>query len=107
MGIHENASSSSLKVESNLSAAPFNVFQRIEKKKLLMNWVVCIKFQGLKMFLIFFSIREKKKARVKLRQNERFSVFFPPIVDLFDLSKSVPQGWPAHFGKTHTGIICD
>ena len=32
MGIHENASSSSLRVESNLSA-PFNVFQQIEKKK--------------------------------------------------------------------------
>ena len=43
-------------------------------------------------FNSFSSIREKKKARVKLRQNERFSVFFPPIVDLFDLSKSVPQG---------------
>ena len=96
MGIHENASSSSLKVKSNLSAAPFNVFQRIEKKKLLMNWVVCIKFQGLKMSLIFFlsSIRENRKARVKLRKNKRFSVFFPPIVDLFDLSKSVRQGWP-------------
>ena len=60
MGIHENASSSSLRVESNLSAAPFNVFQRIEKKKLLMNWVVCIKFKGLKMFLIFFLQSEKR-----------------------------------------------
>ena len=61
MGIHENASSSSLRVESNLSAAPFNVFQRIEKKKLLMNWVVCIKFKGLKMFLIFFLQSEKRR----------------------------------------------
>ena len=98
MGIHENASSSSLRVESNLSAAPSMYFSGSKRKKLLMSWVVCIKFQGLKTFLIFCfffsSTREKRKARVKLRKNERFSVFFPPIVDLFDLSKSVPQGWP-------------
>ena len=65
MGIHENASSSSLRVESNLSAAPFNVFQRIEKKKLLMSWVGCIKFQGLKTFLIFcfFSPQPEKRGK--------------------------------------------
>ena len=106
MGIHENASSSSLRVESNLSA-PFNVFQQIEKKKTTHELSGLYQIPRVEDVLNFFSIREKKKARVKLRQNERFSVFFPPIVDLFDLSKSVPQGWLAHFGKTHTGIICD
>ena len=95
MGIHENASSSSLRVESNLSA-PFNVFQQIEKKKTtheLSGLYQIPRVEDFLNFLFFFSsTREKRKARVKLRQNERFSVFFPPIVDLFDPSKSVPQG---------------
>ena len=93
MGIHENASSSSLKVQSNLSAAPFNVFQRIEKKKTTHELSGLYQIPRVDdVFNFFFFNQRKEEARVKLRQNERFSVFFPPIVDLFDLSKSVPQG---------------
>ena len=63
MGIHENASSSSLRVESNLSAAPFNVFQRIEKKKTTHELSGLYQIPRVEDVLNFFFNHRKKESQ--------------------------------------------